>query len=359
MNAVDINILVDNYEARPINRQMYDNVKSCWDAVAKPIDSMGKFEHYISVIGAVQDTIHPRVGKSAIAVFAADNGVVEEGISQSDQSITAICTENIAKGLTSVCVMAKANNIEVQVYDLGVNAKLTDKGVAGCKISMGTKDFLKEPAMTEEQLHQAIRTGINVAKQYAENGYDLLGVGEIGIGNTTTSSAVATALLGCSSKDVTGRGAGLSDDKLLHKIEVIQEAVDKYDLYHKEPLEVLMTVGGYDIAGMVGAMIGGSIYGIPIVLDGFISMVAALVAERVCPGVKEYLIPSHMSKEPAARRIAEELKLEPVIDANMALGEGTGAVLMISLLNTANEVYKNTCLFEQVGIEQYTRFQGK
>lgn len=352
----DMKLILENQKIQEVNKEAYDKVKKNWDSIAKPIDSMGKFEHYLSKVGAIQDTLYPCVCKSAILVFAGDNGIVEENISQSDQSITAICANNIAKGLTSVCVMANANQIEVKAIDVGVNAQLDKDGPIPAKVRMGTRNFLKEPAMTEEETLSAMKVGYLLAKEHKDKGYSILGVGEIGIGNTTTSSAIACALLKCESKLVTGRGAGLSDDRLAHKIEVVQQAVDKYGLYEASPLEILETVGGFDIAAMVGLYIGAAVHKIPVVLDGFISMVAALVAERLLEGVKEYLIPSHMSKEPACQMLAKELELDPVIDANMALGEGTGAVLMISLLKTANEVYRNTCLFDQVGIEQYVRY---
>lgn len=210
--------------------------------------------------------------------------------------------------------------------------------------------------MTREEVLQAIQVGMDLVAEGKEEGTLLLGMGEMGIGNTTTSSAVVASLLGEPAHQVTGRGAGLDDEKLAHKKEMIAEAIEKYELYEKDPLTVLSTVGGLDIAALVGMCIGGAVYHVPIVLDGFISMTAALAASRLVPEVKEFLVPSHSSKEPAVMRIREELELHPVIDAGMALGEGTGAVLMISLLKTANAVYENSVSFEGTGIEQYTRY---
>ena len=183
-----------------------------------------------------------------------------------------------------------------------------------------------------------------------------IATGEMGIGNTTTSSAVAAALLGCESALVVGRGAGLSDRGLARKREVVDLAIEKYDLYHQDAFTILMTVGGFDIAGLVGMCIGGAICHIPIVLDGVISMVAALVAERMIPGVRDYVIASHKGREPAVERLAKELHLHPVIDADLALGEGTGAVMMLSLLDTALCIYREETTFADISIAQYERF---
>lgn len=341
-----------------MNKKLYDKIKKNWDMVAKPLDSMGVFEDFISRIGAINENERPALSKNVVVVFASDNGIVGEGISQSDQDITAICTRNIVNMQTSVCVMAKANNIDILPVDMGVNYDFEEEltKLRRCKIRKSTRNFLKEPAMTKEELEMAINTGISICGELKEKGYEMIGVGEIGIGNTTTSSAVAASLLKCDAKVVTGRGAGLDDKGLARKIEVIDMAIKQYGLYELEPLEILRIVGGYDIAGMVGIYLGAVKYSIPVVLDGVISMVAALVAYRIDKEVKDYIIPSHLSREPAATKIKEEIGLTPVIDASMALGEGTGAVMMISLLKTANEVYKNSLSFESTGISQYERF---
>ena len=184
----------------------------------------------------------------------------------------------------------------------------------------------------------------------------MLATGEMGIGNTTTSSAVAAALLDCDVTEVTGRGAGLCDEKLVWKRRVIAEALERYRLRGEEPLRVLCTVGGFDIAGLAGVCIGGALFHVPIVLDGVISMVAALTAERLIPGTRACLIPSHKGKEPAVEKLATELGLEPVIDASMALGEGTGAVMMMALLDMALCIYKDRTTFSDIAVAQYERF---
>ena len=209
--------------------------------------------------------------------------------------------------------------------------------------------------MTEEETIRAIAVGIDMAARCAEDGVQILGLGEMGIGNTTTSSAVTAALLGCSASEVTGRGAGLDDEGLARKRRMIADAIEKYNLYRADALTVLQTVGGLDIAGLAGACIGGALFNIPVVTDGVISLAAALVAERLVPGTREYILPSHRGKEPAAGRLEKELKSEPVIDARMALGEGTGAVMMLSLLDLSLSIYRGRTTFEDIQIEPYRR----
>lgn len=338
-------------------KQIYNQIKKNWDAIAKPLDSMGKLEHLIAQIGAIQGTDKPRLEKTAALILCADNGIVEEGISQSDQSVTRICTENIARKETTVGIMASQANCDVFAVDLGVNTDdILTSEVLNKKIRKSTRNFLIEPAMTEPETHIAIETGKDLVRELKEEGYEAICIGEMGIGNTTTSAAIATALLKEKASDMTGRGAGLDDAKLAHKKEVIQTAIDQYDLYHADVMTVLQTVGGYDIAGMVGVYLAARKYKMPVVLDGAISMVAALVAEAMEPGTIHYLIPSHKSREPLAMKICEKLNLNPVLDAGMALGEGTGAVLFLGTLQTALKVYDFSVPFASSGVDQYVRY---
>ena len=326
-----------------------------WDTVAKPLDGMGRFEGLVAQIGAIAGSENIDIAKKAVVIICADNGIVEEGISQSEQEVTAIVARMMGQGTSSVGCMAKAVGADTIPVDLGINCKEPIPGVLSKKIRCGTRNFKIEPAMTEQETVRAIAVGIDLVASCKEAGYKLLAIGEAGIGNTTTSSAVATALLRCEASKVTGKGAGLSDEGLLHKRQIIESAVQKYDLYRADPFTVLRTVGGLDIAGLTGVCIGGAIYGISIVLDGVISMAAALLAERMFPGTKAFYIPSHKGKEPAIEIIAKELDLEPVIDGKMALGEGTGAVMMLALLDMALSVYCEGATFKDLQMKQYTR----
>ncbi|MCI5856908.1 MAG: nicotinate-nucleotide--dimethylbenzimidazole phosphoribosyltransferase [Agathobacter sp.] len=336
-----------------VRRQVIQN----WDRIAKPLDGLGGFEKMIAGIGAICGSDRIDISKRAVIILCADNGIVEEGVSQTGQEVTAAVAGLMGKDLSSVGKMAQVAGVDTIPVDIGINSAVTDlKGVKNRRIANGTANFSKAPAMTEEQTVKAIATGIELVFSCKEAGYRILATGEMGIGNTTTSSAVAAALLKCDAQKVTGRGAGLSDAGLIRKQEVIRAAIEKYDLYHVDAFEILKTVGGLDIAGLTGVCIGGAICHLPIVLDGVISMVAALVAERLFPGVREYLIPSHKGKEPAVKLLTKELRLAPVIDAGMALGEGTGAVMLFPLLDMALAIYNSGSTFSNSKIEQYERF---
>ncbi len=331
-------------------------VKERWDSIAKPLDGMGKFEDIFCRIGAINGSPDIDISKKALIVMCADNGVVAEGISQSGQEVTRICAENMVEGTTSVCRMADRIGVKVVAADIGIAGDRI-KGIRDLRVRPGTENFSKKPAMTEAECLQAIENGIKLVKELADEGYRLIGTGEMGIGNTTTTSAMAAAFLGLSADEVTGRGAGLDDERLLRKKEIISESVKNYGLdENKDAFEVLSCVGGLDIAGLAGVCIGGAKYAVPIVLDGVISCVAALAAERMVSGVKDYLIASHRSREKAASMLMEKLAVEPVIDADMALGEGTGAVMMMGLLDMASAVYRNRRHFEDINIAQYKRY---
>lgn len=331
-------------------------VQKNWDMVAKPLDGMGLFEKLISKIGAITGESQIHLEKKAVLVMCADNGIVEEGISQSGQEVTAAVAKEMTKGLSSVGKMAASIGTDVIPIDIGINTREVIPGLLPRSVRKGTRNFRKEPAMTPEEAWQAIHTGISLVAEYKEKGYQILATGEMGIGNTTTSSAVIASLLKCEAEQVTGRGAGLSDAGLIRKQQVIREAIEKYHLYEAEPFEVLRTVGGLDIAGLAGVCIGGAVHHVPIVLDGVISFAAALVAERMYPGVREYLLPSHKGKEPAFEKLMKELDFHPVIDAGLALGEGTGAVMLFALLDMALCVYVEKTTFQDIEIQPYERF---
>ena len=295
--------------------------------------------------------------------MCADNGIVEEGVTQTGQEVTAVVSCNMADGISSVCRMADCVNAKVIPVNIGIAQDLPGslikteayKGLVNRRVMPGTKNFLKEPAMTKQQLIKAVKAGIEQVKCCKDDGYNILATGEMGIGNTTTSTAVAAALLDLEVEQVTGKGAGLTDDALKRKCRVIEEAIEKYSLRDADAFTILKTVGGLDIAGLTGVFIGAAIEQIPVVIDGVISAVAALLAETLCKGAVNYMIPSHKSRELAETAIMKKLHLDPVLDADMALGEGTGAVMMMSLLDVALGVYLQGASFANFEIEQYKR----
>ena len=339
----------------PPDAQIYAQVKASWDKIAKPLDGLGQFETMFAQIGAITGSSSLSIEKKVILTMCADNGIVAEGVSQSGQEVTAVVAGFMGQQASSVGKMARRSGVDVIPVDIGINTKETLPGVRDCKVMQGTRDFLQEPAMTEEEALQALSVGIDLVRECKDKGYQLIGTGEMGIGNTTTSSAVTAALLQCEAEEVTGRGAGLTDQGLTRKQQVVRTALETYDLWHADAFTVLQTVGGLDIAGLTGMCIGGALWHIPIVLDGVISMAAALVAEHLFPGVREYLLPSHLGKEPAAVKLADALQLSPVIHAGMALGEGTGAVMMFTLLDMAMSIYGQSATFSEIAVEQYKR----
>ena len=239
---------------------------------------------------------------------------------------------------------------------MGMAERVPDARIIECSPGHGTGNIACGSAMTREEAECAVAQGKTLVQTMTQRGYRMIATGEMGIGNTTTSSAVTAALLWEPAERVTGRGAGLNDAGLLRKQCIVTEAIQKYDLAHADALTILETVGGLDLAGLTGMCIGGALYHVPIVLDGIISMAAALTAERLVPGTKAYLLPSHKGKEPAAALLAEALDMEPVIAGGLALGEGTGAVMMFSLLDLAMSIYEANTTFSDIQVEQYTRF---
>ena len=324
-----------------------------WAKLAKPLGGLGRLETMIEDAAALTGREDIDVSRRAVFVLCADNGVVAQGVSQTDQSVTRAVVENLARRTTSVCRMAETAHCDVVPVDIGMAGEKV-RGVLDRRIADGTADFTQGPAMTRAQTIGAIEGGMRLVRDWKAKGYTLLATGEMGIGNTTTSSAVAAALLGQPVERMTGRGAGLSDAGLARKIDAIRRGIAVNRPKADDPLDVLAKLGGLDIAGLCGMFLGGAIHGIPIVMDGFISGVAALCAARLCPNAGKAAFASHASSEPAARLVLEALGKQPLITADMHLGEGTGAVASIPLWDMALAVYQNCYSFAEGGIEPYT-----
>ena len=339
-----------------LDRQAMALAKKRWNAIAKPLHGLGRFEDMIVQIAGILGTPYVDIRKKAVLVMCADNGIVEEGVTQTDQSVTKIVSENIAGYTASVGKMALAAKAEVFVVDVGMAEDAKEKRVISRKVAYGTKNFLKEPAMTKEEAKKAIRTGTDMVRECRERGYRLLATGEMGIGNTTTSSAMASVMLSLPAKQVTGPGAGISRQGLERKTAVIEKGIESYKLRQEDTMEILCTFGGFDIAALTGAFMGAARYRIPIVMDGVISAVAALCAVRLMPEVKHVILPSHMGREPAMKVIMKELGVLPVIHGDLALGEGTGAVMLFPLLDMAMEVYQNDETFDKIHMKAYKEY---
>ncbi len=321
--------------------------------IAIPLGSLGLLEDAIIQLAGIQRRAKPEIGRRAVVVFCADNGVVAQGVTQCGQDVTAIVTENLHRGQTTVCLMAKRAGVDVIPVDIGVARDVEGDTIRRCKVMYGTNDMTREPAMTREQAIQAIQTGIDLAEECKDKGYELLCVGEMGIGNTTSTAAVTAALLGLPVPEVTGRGAGLSSEGLVRKIAAIETALQLHQPDPNDPIDVVYKVGGLDIAGMIGLYIGGAACGLPVVVDGVIACAAALCAVRLCPAARDYLIISHQSAEPAGEKLLHALDARPFISAGMRLGEGTGAVATVALLDLALAPYLGMVSFEEANIEAY------
>ena len=333
----------------PASRTRMEAAKYRLDHIAKPLGALGRLEEVIIRLAGM-DELRRDFRKCAV-VMCADNGVVAEGVTQTGSDVTAVVAGNILRGAASVCCMAGIAGADVLAVDIGMAVDVP--GVLTCKVAYGTENFRKMPAMTREQAETAVLRGIEVARERHAAGYTMLSAGEMGIGNTTSSSAVASVLLRQAPSRMTGRGAGLSAPQVQHKIYVIEDAIACNVPNPDDPVDVLAKVGGYDIAGMCGLFLGGALCRIPVVIDGFISSVSALLAKRLCPDAADYMIASHLSAEPAAAPVMEALGFTPLLDIGMALGEGTGAVSVMPLIDMALRVYFDMPTFGETGIEEY------
>ena len=347
-------------EIKVPDEDFYKAVKEGWDSLSKPLDGLGDFEEMICKIGAIQKTIKPEIGRRTAVVFCADNGVVCEGVSQSTQEVTALVARQLGLGKSTLNILADAAHTRVLPVDIGMAEGKTPAGVVNKRVANGTKDFLLAPAMTEEEALLAISHGIRLAKKLSEEGEELLAVGEMGIGNTTTAAAILSILLDKDSDELTGRGAGLDDASLEVKKRVIRQGTALYNTAEdlskgEQAFRVLCSLGGLEICGMTGLYIGGAMYGIPVVIDGMISAAAALVAERMVPGAKEYMLPSHAGREQGTELALTALGLRAPIRGNMALGEATGAVMLFPLLDMAVALYAHGTRFTEAGIDAYRR----
>lgn len=346
-----------NSQVSALNEMAMKAAKEHWDHIGKPIDGLGLLEEMVIKIAGIQEKEQVDISKKAVVIMCSDNGVVEEGVTQTGSEVTAIVTENFGKGIASVNAMAKQAGAFVVPVDIGVKTDIQQVGVLNRKVAYGTKNMKKEPAMTKEQALKAIQTGFELVALLKEEGYTIIGTGEMGIGNTSTSSAVISVLLDVPVEEVTGRGAGLSNEGVSHKVEVIKEAIGVNQPNKEDPIDVLCKVGGLDIAGLTGIFLGGAIYHVPIVIDGVITLAAALLAKKIDANAVSYMLAAHLGKEPASKMVMEELGLTPLIHANLALGEGTGATLLFPMLDQAMSVYNQNQTFQNIHVEEYQRFE--
>ena len=325
-----------------------------WDGLAKPLGSLGLLESSLARVAAVMGSPDITLDRRTLLVLCADNGVVAQGVTQCGSEVTASVARALAAGESTVCHMAKTARCQVVPVDMGMADFPSTPGVWDRRVRNGTADISQGPAMTRAECVRAIELGAELARRCREEGASILATGEMGIGNTTTSSALAAVLLGKSPAEVTGRGAGLSDAGLARKTAAIERAIELNCPDPADPVDVLAKVGGLDIAGLCGVFLGGALYHVPVIIDGFISGTAALCAARLRPGAEFAMLPSHVSAEPAGGLMLEALGLTPLLTAGMRLGEGSGAVALLPLLDMALAVYQSGQTFGRLGIDAYT-----
>lgn len=348
-----MNLLKETLEKiQPGNKVLEEK---CWeriDSLTKPIGSLGTLEEITAKMAGITGKINNKINKKNIIIMCGDNGVVEEGISNCPQDVTAIVTNNFTKDITGVCVLAKQVNADLTVVDIGVKADFDNPKIINKKVAYGTKNIAKGSAMTRDEAIKCIEIGIEIVDQLVKEGYDLLGTGEMGVGNTTTSAAVLSVLLDLDSDIVVGKGSGLTEEQYKHKKNIVKKAIsvnkpDKHDV-----LDVLSKVGGLDIAGLCGCFLGAAKNRVPIVIDGIIASTAALCAYRMNSLVKDYIFPSHLSAEPGAVYVMGELGLEPMLNLKMRLGEGSGCPLAFNIIESALYTINNMATFEEAALNR-------
>ncbi len=337
-----------------ISTQWIDRAKERLDNLVKPKGSLGRLEEFAARVVAIKEQQMPKLGKKAVFVFAADHGVVEEGISAYPQDVTKGMVENFLNGVAGINVLARAAGAQVYVIDVGVKGEIKRESpyFIKKKVRNGTGNIAKGAAMSVEEAKKAIYAGIEVADMARQKGIDIVAAGDMGIGNTTASSAIFCAFLKVSPEDMVGRGTGIDELRLKKKTEVVKKAleVNREAVKSSDPVKILSAVGGLEIAGICGLCIGGAKNRLLVLVDGFISCAGALVAMRLKPEVKDYLFFSHCSAERGHKLFFEKIGERPILDLGMRLGEGTGAALAMHIIECAVKVYNEMASFEEVGI---------
>ncbi|MFQ5455750.1 MAG: nicotinate-nucleotide--dimethylbenzimidazole phosphoribosyltransferase [Nitrospirota bacterium] len=338
---------------KPIDKVIYKKVQARLDNLTKPQGSLGRLEYLAKRYVAITDRENPEIRKKMIYTFAGDHGVAEEGVSLFPKEVTPQMVLNFLKGGAGVNVLARHVGAEVCVvdigvdYDFGVSYSLINK-----KIARGTKNIAKGPAMTREEAIASINVGIDLAEEAAREGVDIIGTGDMGIANTTPSSAIAAIITKEPARDVVGRGTGIDDKILSHKIDVVERAININSPDIGDPIDILSKVGGFEIGGIAGIILGAAANRIPVLMDGFISTAGGLIASELSPDVSEYIIASHKSKEAGHQIMLRKMGITPILDLDLRLGEGTGACLGINLLEAGIKILTEMATFDDAGVSE-------
>lgn len=332
----------------PLDTRFMEQARARQDRLIKPEGSLGKLEEISIQLAGIYGSKYFDTTKKIVLSFACDHGVYEEGVAPHPQNITILQSMNFPKKINGVGTISKFVGSDVQLIDVGINKDEPIEGVIDCKIRKGTSNMAKGPAMTRQEAIRSIEIGIEMCEKYIQDDYKVIGIGEMGIANTTPSTAIISVIAGCDPEEITGIGAGLKKELLAHKAQVIRTSIEINQPNPTDAIDILQKVGGFEIGAMAGVILGCSANRVPVVLDGYISYAAALIACNINPRCKEYMIASHYSAEPGAKKALDLLGLDPFLKMDMRLGEGSGAALAFNIIEAANYVYKNMLTFDEV-----------
>lgn len=336
---------------KDVNQEYYFSAQRRLDILTKPLGSLGRLEEFARRLVAITEQSMPLMDRKVIFTFAGDHGVTEEGVSAYPKEVTPQMVFNFMRGGAGINVLARHAGADVVVIDIGVDYDFKDpEGLASMKVVNGTRNFTKGPAMTRDEAVRCIEIGIELANGYAKKGYKIFGTGDMGIGNTTPSSAIAAVLTGRPVAEVTGKGTGISDDSLRNKISVIEKGLALNKPNPSDAIDVLAKVGGAEIGGIAGLVLGAAANRTPVVIDGFISTAGALIAYRMEPKARDYIFASHNSVEIGHKVMLEEMGLKPILDLGLRLGEGTGAALAMLMIEAGLKIYKEMATFGDAGV---------
>lgn len=338
------------------NGKFAEDAQTRLDSLTKPQGSLGRLEEFAKQLVAITGERMPSLDKKVVFTFAGDHGVAEEGVSAFPKEVTPQMVMNFINGGAGINVLARHAGAEVVVVDIGVDYDFAGAGLkpsstfVSAKVLSGTRNMRKGPAMTREEAEKCIQVGIELANEYAKKGYKIFGTGEMGIANTTPSSAITAVLTGKSVEDITGRGTGINDEAWKNKVQVIKDSIAANKPDKNNPVDVLSKIGGAEIAGIAGLIIGAAANNIPVVVDGFISTAGALIAYLIEPKTKDYMFAAHMSQEVGHRAILEKIGIRPILDLDMRLGEGTGAALAMMIIEAGLKIYKEMATFAEAAV---------
>ncbi len=342
-----------NLKVKPVKREYIDLAWMRLNNLTKPVRSLGMLEEIAARLVGIYENLSPEIKGKAVFVFASDHGVVEEGVSAYPKEVTAQMVFNFLRGGAGINVLARHAGASVVVVDVGVDYDFDDvEGLVKKKVVYGSRNMTKGPALTRDEALKCIQIGIDLVKEYHQKGYNLFATGDMGIGNTTPSAAVVSVITGRPVEEVTGRGTGIDDETFKRKIQAIRKAIEVNKPDPKDPIDVLSKVGGPEIASIAGVVLGCAELSVPVVIDGFISTAGALIAYALEPKVKDYMFAGHLSSESGHKAALAYMGLTPILDLNLRLGEGTGAVLAMTIIEAGLKIYREMATFEEAGVSK-------